>query len=46
LSGASGNSEESVKVLLVSGIQNRNGIGEITKSDRRKKGRKTAGMNE
>ena len=35
-----------VKVLPVSGIQNRNGIGEIRKSGRRKKGRKRTGMNE
>jgi len=40
LSGGSGNSEKSVKGLPVSGVQNRNGVGEIRKSDRRKKGRK------
>jgi hypothetical protein len=40
LSGGSGNSEKFVKRLRVSGIQNRNGIGEISKSDRIKRGRK------
>jgi len=40
LSGGSRNSEKSVQVLPVSGIQNRNGVGEIRKSNRRKKGRK------
>jgi len=40
LPGGSGNSEKFVKRLPVSGIQNRNGIGEIRKSDRGKRGRK------
>jgi hypothetical protein len=40
MTGVSGNSQKSVQGLPVSGIQNMNGIGDISKSERRKKGRK------
>jgi hypothetical protein len=40
LSGGSGNYEKFVKRLPLSGIRNRNGIGEISKSDIRNRKRK------
>jgi hypothetical protein len=40
MSGVTGNSQKYVQGFPVSGIQNRNGVVEISKSERRKKGRK------
>ena len=46
LSGGSGNSEKSVKGLPVSGIQNRKGVGEISKSDLERNGERGTEIDE